>query len=160
MIEIVGFNKKYSEQFFTLNKAWIEESWHLEDSDKKDLLNPDKIFEDGGQVFFALENKIAIVTGAASGLGFAASQKLMDEGAKVLLTDINDNGAATCNASTTKRVLGTFKPGSPIKINSSTNGLEVTFSVIDSGLLVNGNSSDPKIFSFSSGALIPAFNVF
>ena len=42
MIVIVGFNKKYSEQFFMLNKAWIEESWHLEDSDKKDLLNPDK----------------------------------------------------------------------------------------------------------------------
>ena len=62
MIEIVLFNKKYSEQFFILNKAWIEESWHLEDSDKKDLLNPDKIFEDGGQVFFALENKIAIGT--------------------------------------------------------------------------------------------------
>ena len=62
MIEIVGFNKKYSEQFFTLNKAWIEESWHLEDSDKKDLLNPHKIFENGGQVFFALENKIVIGT--------------------------------------------------------------------------------------------------
>ena len=62
MIEIVGFNEKYSEQFFILNKAWIEESWRLEDSDKKDLLNPDKIVENGGQVFFALENKIAIGT--------------------------------------------------------------------------------------------------
>ncbi|MDA0753298.1 MAG: GNAT family N-acetyltransferase [Candidatus Marinimicrobia bacterium] len=62
MIEIVGFNKKYSEQFFMLNKAWIEESWHLEDSDKKDLLYPDQIFENGGQVFFALKNKIAIGT--------------------------------------------------------------------------------------------------
>jgi len=62
MIVIVGFNKKYSEQFFILNKAWIEESWRLEDSDKKDLLNPDKIVENGGQVFFALENKIAIGT--------------------------------------------------------------------------------------------------
>jgi len=62
MIEIVWFNKKYSEQFFILNKAWIEESWRLENSDKKDLLNPDKIVENGGQVFFALENKIAIGT--------------------------------------------------------------------------------------------------
>ena len=62
MIVIVGFNKKYSEQFFILNKAWIEEAWHLEDSDKKDLLNPDKIVENGGQVFFALENKIAVGT--------------------------------------------------------------------------------------------------
>ena len=62
MIVIVGFSKKYSEQFFILNKAWIEKSWRLEDSDKKDLLNPDKIVENGGQVFFALENKIVIGT--------------------------------------------------------------------------------------------------
>ena len=62
MIKIVGFNKKYSEKFFILNKAWIEESWQLEDSDKKDLLNPDKIVDNGGQVFFALENKIPIGT--------------------------------------------------------------------------------------------------
>ena len=64
MIKIVGFNKKYSEQFFILNKAWIEESWYLEDSDKKDLLNPDKIVENGGQVFFALENQIPVGTAA------------------------------------------------------------------------------------------------
>ena len=64
MIVIVGFNKKYSEQFFILNKAWIEESWRLEDSDKKDLLNPDKIVENGGQVFFALENQIPVGTAA------------------------------------------------------------------------------------------------
>jgi ribosomal protein S18 acetylase RimI-like enzyme len=62
MIEIVEFNRQYSEQFFVLNKAWIEESWHLEDSDKEDLLNPDKIVYDGGQVFFALENQNAIGT--------------------------------------------------------------------------------------------------
>ena len=62
MITIVGFNKKYSEQFFMLNKAWIEESWHLEDSDKKDLLNPDKIVYNGGQVFFALEDHKAVGT--------------------------------------------------------------------------------------------------
>ena len=36
-----------------------------------------------------VENKVAIVTGAASGLGFAAAQKLMSEGAKVMLSDIN-----------------------------------------------------------------------
>ena len=62
MIAIVGFNKKYSEQFFILNKAWIEESWHLEDSDKKDLLNPDKLFTTVDSIFFALENQKAIGT--------------------------------------------------------------------------------------------------
>ena len=30
-----------------------------------------------------VENKVAIVTGAASGLGFAAAQKLMDESTPV-----------------------------------------------------------------------------
>jgi len=62
MISIIGFNKKYSKQFFLLNKAWIEESWHLEDSDKKDLLNPERIVDNGGQIFFALDNKSAIGT--------------------------------------------------------------------------------------------------
>lgn len=62
MISIIGFNKKYSKQFFLLNKAWIEESWNLEDSDKKDLLNPERIVENGGQIFFALDNKSAIGT--------------------------------------------------------------------------------------------------
>ena len=62
MISINGFNKKYSKEFFLLNKAWIEESWHLEDSDKKDLLNPERIVENGGQIFFALDNQSVIGT--------------------------------------------------------------------------------------------------
>tara|TARA_Y100001936_G_scaffold219261_1_gene232500 strand:- start:127 stop:894 length:768 start_codon:yes stop_codon:yes gene_type:complete len=36
-----------------------------------------------------VNGKVAIVTGAASGLGFAAAQKLLNEGSKVILTDIN-----------------------------------------------------------------------
>ena len=36
-----------------------------------------------------VEGKVAIVTGAASGLGLAAAQKLLEEGAKVMLADIN-----------------------------------------------------------------------
>jgi len=62
MISIIEFNKKYSKQFFLLNKAWIEESWNLEDSDKKDLLNPERIIENGGQIFFALDNQSVIGT--------------------------------------------------------------------------------------------------
>ena len=62
MISIIEFNKKYSKQFFLLNKAWIEESWNLEDSDKKDLLNPERIVENGGQIFFALDNQSVIGT--------------------------------------------------------------------------------------------------
>ena len=36
-----------------------------------------------------VEGKVAIVTGAASGLGLASSKKMIQEGARVILTDIN-----------------------------------------------------------------------
>ena len=36
-----------------------------------------------------VEGKVALVTGAASGLGLASSKKLIQEGARVILTDIN-----------------------------------------------------------------------
>jgi NAD(P)-dependent dehydrogenase (short-subunit alcohol dehydrogenase family) len=41
-----------------------------------------------------LKGKIALVTGAAQGLGAAMAQRFADEGARVLLTDINVDGAA------------------------------------------------------------------
>jgi NAD(P)-dependent dehydrogenase (short-subunit alcohol dehydrogenase family) len=39
-----------------------------------------------------LKNKVAIVTGAASGIGSATIKKFLDEGATVLATDINEAG--------------------------------------------------------------------
>ena len=59
---IQKYETKFDNDFFVLNKVWIEESWILEESDKKDLLNPDKIVHNGGQVFFALENQKVIGT--------------------------------------------------------------------------------------------------
>ena len=38
------------------------------------------------------KNKIAFVTGAASGIGFALSEALLAKGAKVMMADINDAG--------------------------------------------------------------------
>ena len=61
-ISIEEYDTKFDKDFFVLNKAWIEESWILEESDKKDLLNPKKIFDNGGQVFFAVENQTTIGT--------------------------------------------------------------------------------------------------
>jgi len=83
MISIIGFNKQYSKQFFLLNKAWIEKSWHLEDSDKKDLLNPDKIVHNGGQIFFALENHNAI--------GTVAMIKSSDDNYELAKMTVQDN---------------------------------------------------------------------
>jgi NAD(P)-dependent dehydrogenase (short-subunit alcohol dehydrogenase family) len=41
-----------------------------------------------------LTDKVAIVTGAASGIGLATARRLAEEGAKVMLADINVEGAA------------------------------------------------------------------
>ena len=61
-IIIKKFENKFSKDFYFLNKSWIEESWDLEESDKSDLLNPDKIIQTGGQVFFAINNHEVIGT--------------------------------------------------------------------------------------------------
>ena len=61
-IEVISYNKKFSEDFYNLNKLWIEESWSLEESDKEDLLKPEKIIDKGGQIFFAVSNGKAVGT--------------------------------------------------------------------------------------------------
>lgn len=40
-----------------------------------------------------LENKVAIVTGSASGIGFAIAEKFINEGANVVFSDVNDNNS-------------------------------------------------------------------
>jgi len=45
-----------------------------------------------------LEGRVAIVTGGAGGLGRAAAERLAQEGAKVLVADINGSAAATIAA--------------------------------------------------------------
>ena len=38
----------------------------------------------------SLENKVAIVTGAAQGIGFAIAKRFVSDGAKVVIADIDD----------------------------------------------------------------------
>ena len=64
-ISIQSFNKSYISDFYALNKEWIEESWHLEESDINDLSNPQKyILDRGGEVFVAIKNGKVIATAA------------------------------------------------------------------------------------------------
>ena len=51
-IEVKNYNSKYYQSFYELNKSWIEEFGILEDSDLKDLLNPqESIINLGGEIF-------------------------------------------------------------------------------------------------------------
>jgi NAD(P)-dependent dehydrogenase (short-subunit alcohol dehydrogenase family) len=58
-----------------------------------------------------LENKVAVITGAADGIGFAIARAMAGEGARVVLGDVQDergeaaaqsirdnSGTATCRA--------------------------------------------------------------
>ncbi|WP_180490059.1 SDR family NAD(P)-dependent oxidoreductase, partial [Escherichia fergusonii] len=47
-----------------------------------------------------LENKVALVTGGASGFGAAIARHFVDEGAKVVIVDLNGEGAARVAANT------------------------------------------------------------
>ena len=42
-----------------------------------------------------LQNKVAIITGAAQGMGAMDARKFVEEGAKVVITDINLEAAQT-----------------------------------------------------------------
>jgi len=55
-----------------------------------------------------LDGRVAIVTGAARGLGEAAARALCEDGAAVMLTDVLDEGAATSNALSEKGYKAAF----------------------------------------------------
>jgi NAD(P)-dependent dehydrogenase (short-subunit alcohol dehydrogenase family) len=52
----------------------------------------------GGEATGGVEDKVAIVTGAASGIGRATAIGLAHEGARVALADIDENGGASVSA--------------------------------------------------------------
>jgi NAD(P)-dependent dehydrogenase (short-subunit alcohol dehydrogenase family) len=49
-----------------------------------------------------LQNKAAIVTGGAQGLGQAISQRLAREGCRVLIADVNETGVKATAAAVAK----------------------------------------------------------
>lgn len=60
---IVTWSSKYNHDFKDLNLSWVKESFEVEDSDIKQLENPNEsIIKHGGQIFFLLRNNKVIGT--------------------------------------------------------------------------------------------------
>jgi 2-hydroxycyclohexanecarboxyl-CoA dehydrogenase len=53
-----------------------------------------------------LSGKVALVTGAARGIGFAIAMRLAEEGARVAIADVNDHGAVEAAARIGKATMG------------------------------------------------------
>lgn len=56
-MKIVPYNPKYKADFIKLNKKWIEEMFVLEKEDIKVLNNIETYIEQGGEIFFAIDEK-------------------------------------------------------------------------------------------------------
>ncbi|MGI9428002.1 MAG: SDR family NAD(P)-dependent oxidoreductase, partial [Bythopirellula sp.] len=66
-----------------------------------------------------LKNKVAVVTGAAQGFGLEIARSLAAEGAHVVLTDLNEAGAASAAAELCERHGARRSLGLPINVTSS-----------------------------------------
>ena len=53
-----------------------------------------------------VEGKVVIISGAASGIGLASARRLGEEGAKVIMADINAGAGEAAAASQTETLVG------------------------------------------------------
>ena len=62
-VDIIPFDKKYSQDFYNLNVEWLETHFYVEDFDREVLSKPEKyIINKGGYIFFALKNNSVVGT--------------------------------------------------------------------------------------------------
>ncbi len=61
-VEIIEFKSELRQHFRLLNEEWLNEYYFVTESDTEILSNPEKIIEDGGFIFFAIEDSIVLGT--------------------------------------------------------------------------------------------------
>ncbi len=55
-MKVVPYDKKYKKDFIEMNKQWITEMFVLEEEDLAVLNNIDQAIDEGGQIFFAIDD--------------------------------------------------------------------------------------------------------
>ena len=63
-VELVPYAIEHRQAFHDLNMEWIERYFHVEDYDREQLANPERILEKGGEIWFAVLDGKAVGTGA------------------------------------------------------------------------------------------------
>ncbi len=88
-MKIIKYQSKYKDDFVSLNKAWIEKYFKMEQEDYDVLNNVDELLKGGAMVFFAVENDTVLTTCMSMPLNnsdweickLAADEKYQDKGA-------------------------------------------------------------------------------
>jgi pyridoxal 4-dehydrogenase len=88
-----------------------------------------------------LQDRVAIVTGGAQGIGQAIAQKLADEGAKVVIADINGDGAKQVAAKLPDAIGIQADVSSESDVQSMVDGALAKYGTID--ILVNNAAIVP-----------------
>lgn len=105
-MEIISYQKKYKQDFISLNTAWVEKYFVMEQEDREILENVDDLLNQGAMIFFAVENDTVLATCMALPTGddvweickLAANEKYQGSGAgsavfKACMDYAAENGA-------------------------------------------------------------------
>jgi len=94
-----------------------------------------------------MEPRVALITGAARGLGFAAAERLAKDGARIALADINGEGAETSAALLREKGIDArgyrLDVADPQSVRDAVAAVEKDFGRID--ILVNSAGILPRI---------------
>lgn len=60
-MQIVSYDKKYKQDFVEMNEAWISSMFEMEVEDIRELENIEPTLENGGNIFFALDEDGAVM---------------------------------------------------------------------------------------------------
>lgn len=60
-MKVIPYDPKYKEDFIEMNRAWISEMFVIEEEDIRELENIEPYIDNGGQIFFALDENDAVM---------------------------------------------------------------------------------------------------
>ena len=56
-MKVVPYRSEYKNDFIAMNRLWISEMFVMEEEDERELANIDSYIENGGQIFFTLDDE-------------------------------------------------------------------------------------------------------